>query len=320
MAASLAACGGGDDAYTPPADTVNGATALVASVPNPSYAINSEELAAFNLLNAERQRCGFGLLKQDTRLDQAAQAHADWVNINGVASHEETPGTPGFTGYSSAYRIAVTGYAALGDFESQDDFVTLSGTSNKAGVGTRAIRDLLNAPYHAASLLDGFKDIGISIRSSSEVSTPYTSSVVAQFNPAYKYSEGRQQPATGTVRTYPCAGSTGVGRMLTSEMPNPVPGRDLAANPLGSTISIQVNQGETLVITNASMINTSISEVVALRTPVTASNDPNGRLSANKAFVSANNTMSPNTTYQVTLNGTVDGTPFSRTFSFTTGN
>lgn len=322
ITAALAACGGGTEipayngnTYVP----TNGATPLVTSVPTPSYAANSEELAAFNLLNAERQRCGFGLLAQNTHLDQASQAHADWILINGVASHTETQGTPGYTGNASEDRIAATGYAQIGQFDSQDDFGAKSGSANKTGFGAITVRDLLNAPYHAASVLDGFKELGISVRSSAEISVPYTSAIIAQFNPAYKYVDGRQQPAAGTLRTYPCAGATGVARQLTNEMPNPVPGRDLMTTPLGSTISLQANEGEILDITSASMIEVGSGHPVTLRTPVTAANDPNGRLTSNKGYVSADATMNPNTTYQITINGAVNGAPFSRTFSFVTG-
>lgn len=54
----------------PPPDPVVNAS-IVTSVPVPTYAAASEELAAFNLLNAERERCGFGLMAQNTALDMA---------------------------------------------------------------------------------------------------------------------------------------------------------------------------------------------------------------------------------------------------------
>ena len=66
FAATLAACGGGGgDAPAPtPAPAPAPATLadVVTSVPTPTYAAGSEALAAFNTLNAERSRCGFGMV------------------------------------------------------------------------------------------------------------------------------------------------------------------------------------------------------------------------------------------------------------------
>ena len=50
---------------------------LVGSVRSSTYAASSEELQAFNRLNAERSQCGFGLLAQSIQLDAAAKAHND---------------------------------------------------------------------------------------------------------------------------------------------------------------------------------------------------------------------------------------------------
>ena len=78
----LAACGGGSDSAAPPAQAV--AASPVASTPVAAppdvvsaYPVGSEELVVYTLLNAERNRCGFGLLAANTQLDAAAKAHAE---------------------------------------------------------------------------------------------------------------------------------------------------------------------------------------------------------------------------------------------------
>jgi predicted alpha/beta-fold hydrolase len=54
-------------------------------------------------------------------------------------------------------------------------------------------------------------------------------------------------------------------------------------------------------------------------TVLTAANDPNKYTEVNEAFVIPSSALNPNTTYQVTLAGTINGTPFNRSFSMSTG-
>ena len=63
----VAACGGGggggDVSVPVPAPVPAAAPAtLVTTVAAPTYAAAGEELSAYNTLNAERERCGFGKL------------------------------------------------------------------------------------------------------------------------------------------------------------------------------------------------------------------------------------------------------------------
>lgn len=323
--AILAACGGGGGGGSPapaPAPAPVAASSLVTSVPTPTYAAGSQELAAFELLNAERSRCGLGLLAQDTRLDTAAQGHADWAIFNNFTGHVQVAGTPLFTGQLFTDRIAASGYATAGTFTGQDEIFTALGSNDESVFGgARGIRELLNAPYHQTNLIGGgFRDIGYSVRNNTEVGGPQ-SRVTVQMNPAYRNAAGPQLPAGDAVLTYPCEGSTGVIRQLTGETPNPVPGRNLAVNPLGVSIGILVRQGQVLTIASASMTNMATGAPVVLRTPTTAANDPNGPgfLTTSQAFVSADVPLAAMTAHQVTLTGTNNGTAFSRTFTFTTG-
>lgn len=326
VAVGLVACGGGGSStqtqnpaaaagvsstpYTPFALT----SALVTSVPASTYLAGSEEEIAFNLLNAERQNCGFGLLTQNPQLDQSSKAHADWLLVNNYTLHWEVAGTTGFTGVAPADRIFAAGYTAgVGTEAEYDD----SFSNNKAGLAQKAIHTFLNAPYHAFTLLSGYKDVGIAMRSSLDTSTPQNR-VVANLNFGYKTATGQQSGSMSNVATYPCQGSANVEYQLKTESPNPVPGRNLGTNPLGSTIVVILNPNQIAKITNATVTNTATGAPVTMRAPVDYSNDPNGMLAANEAYVSADAPMAPNTTYQVVLNGTNGTTPFSRTFTFTT--
>lgn len=314
--AGLTACGGGGDAgpAAPAAAPVNTASAL------PSAA-GSEDLAAFTLLNAEREHCGFGKLAQNAQLDAAAKAHADYQVINSVISHLEVSGKPGFTGASPTNRIAAAGYADAG--ANADEIAGFIGTSQKAGLGEPALRNLLNAPYHLQGLMSGFRDVGLSVRSSADTGAG-SATVLLQINAAYKRSAGPQLFAGTEVHTYPCEGTSGVNFKLANEEPNPVPGRDLSTTPLGSSVYVAVRAGNVIGISSASMVQISTGQQVTLRAPVTAANDPYGPCSAgcfqsHQAYVAADAPLQPNTAYQVTINGTNNSVGFSRTFTFSTG-
>lgn len=335
--AALTACGGGGGsapattpgtsagATTPTTDAtppVTDVSNIVTSVPRATYASGSEELAAFTLLNAERDRCGFGLLKQNAKLDVSARGHADWLLITGDSAigHYQVAGTPGFTGITPKDRETAAGYGN-GDFEASEVTAKRGGVTTKVGQGVSRTRDLLNSPYHEIAMMRGYRDVGVSIRELFDVGLSPNTRVSANIDFGHTYAAGKQAAPAGTLRTYPCQGSTGINRLMFSEVPSPVPGRNLAANPLGSTIAVIGDVGTTLAITSASMTNAATGADAPLRPPVTNKNDPytTTYLLKNEGYVSADKSLDPLTTYDVTIKGTNNSTAFTETFSFTTG-
>lgn len=331
--AALTACGGGGGgapaggATAPvvtaaPADTSFPAN-FVNSVPTPTFAPGSEELAAFNLLNAERTQCGFGKLAQNAQLDAAARAHADYQIKNNLFSHLENQiqFPAGYTGDDDIARIAFQGYGDLG--QATDEIASVTGTNTKTGQGEKGIRGLLGAPYHLNGLVAGFRDVGMSVRSAIDVSSS-NPRVVLQVNPAYKNAAGPQLMASSDVLTYPCEGSTGVDRQLLNETPNPVPGRNLANQPLGTAILIVVREGRTVRVTSSSVTKISSGASVVMRAAIDDSNDPSGPCTrgcflSHQAYVIPDGPLDANSAYQAIVNGTNNGISFSRSFRFVTG-
>lgn len=331
LAALLSACGGGSDGNTaPPAQAAtpaspNPSLVITPGAP-PTYVPDSEELAAYTLLNAERGRCGFGLLAANAPLDAAARAHADYLIINSLNSHLENVSQfpEGFTGADPAARVRAQGYADLGGVTDEFAFFTSSRPPlSKRGIGVLGIRGLLNAPYHLNGLMTGYRDVGIAVRSNEDTSKGQEG-VFVQINAAYTASAGPQLLGSSDVQTYPCEGTSGVNRQLTNETPNPVPGRDLRTAPLGSTVYIAVRQGNRLTITSAAMTRAATGEAVALRPPVTSANDPygpclTGCFGPHQAYVVSDAPLLADTAYIVMVGGTNNGTAFSRSFTFSTG-
>ena len=328
VALCLTACGGGGGGGDTTAAVVLPPTNQPA-VPAVTPAVGGldEEVAAFQLLNAERGRCGFGTLLRNTSLDAAARAHADYQAFYGIVDHLENASTMpvGFSGVFPVDRVLAKGYAQrqaeIGAVT--DEITALIGASVKTGFGESGIRSLLNAPYHLRGLVSGYRDIGLAVRNNLDVGAS-KASVFLQINAAYLASAGPQLFAPADVRTYPCEGSTGMNFRLSNESPNPVPGRDLAVNPLGSTVLVTLRPGNRLVVTSSSFTQVSNGQVVVTRAPVGSANDPyrgcaEGCFTASEAYIAADAPMLANTAYRVNLAGTNNGLPFTNTFTFTTG-
>ncbi len=315
VTALVAACGGGGDSRSstplpiPPGPEVK-AVDMVTSVPAPTY--KGEDLAFFNKLNAERAHCGFGLLAQNSKLDAAAFAHSTYGALNNFFNHNEISTNPGYTGGDHIMRINAAGYPVTDKTSTE----ALNG-----GGGVISVRSLLVAPYHMASLLGPYRDIGVSF-----VTNPVNNIPLLTTNYAFPSALGPQLLSTSEVLTYPCMGSNGVGRELNGETPNPVPGRDLSVNPIGTPILVMVRVGNTLTIDSAMVVNAATGAPVTMRTPVTVKNDPYLKIlpyasyfSSNEGYVAPENSLEPNTTYQATVTGTNNKVAFTRTFTFKTG-
>ena len=326
----LAACGGGGggggEAAIPVTNPSTNTSTNAATEPIPplvvsNYLASSEEYAAFNLLNSERDRCGFGKLNQNLQLDAAAKAHADYQILNRLVTHVEETFNLGFSGKTPSDRVIAKGYLSAGGVT--DEIVAYEGTATKTGLGANGIRGLLGAPYHLRGLMGGYREVGLSVRSSSDLGTSPPSAYL-QINAAYKASQGSQLLGSTEVNTYPCQGTTGVNSRLNNESPNPIPGRDLGTNPLGSVVYVAVREGQVLKITSAVMIQLSTGQAVSLRTPITAANDPyapcqEGCFKPHQAYFAADGPLQVNAGYQVLINGSNNDVAFSRVFTFTTG-
>jgi uncharacterized protein YkwD len=299
LAALLAAlvvggCGGGGDGGTPP-------TAQPASsAGGASYAAGSPQRLAFDQLNAARVRCGFGPLAQSEQLDQAAAAHGDYMSLNREFGHGEDPGKPGFTGATPLARVLAAGYAprAVGE-----DLST--GGSFRGATAADAIRNLMAAPYHARSLLTGFREVGLAWNAVASLDTL----VVDLGVPA---SSQLQSPQG--VATFPCAGTTDAVARGGNESPSPFPSNPNAQ--WGQPIT--VTGPETLRITSASITGPSGPVMLLATYGSGATDDPNGTFT-DGWFSIIPEVLQPSTSYAVAIDYTVAGTPGSARFSFATG-
>lgn len=307
-AITLGACGGGGSDAASGTDgtgTLTGATA-------PAIQADREEHDAYTLLLDARSHCGFGTPRVNGPLAQAARNHANWLIINQANTHEETPGTPGYTGTTPLDRVLAVGYPARAVAESIGWGDVWRNTS---GVAVRALRGLMAVPYHAIGVLAfDLPEVGLALGPSDGAYAPLVVELAAAGNPG-----GFVNYEPDEVKTYPCEGSTGVLTRTLPENPNPVPGRDLGTDPTGSAIIVSVASGNRLTLGMARLVHVASGHAVDMLPPVTAANDPNHHLSINMGFLLPAAPLSPNSRYQLTISGANAGMPFTKTLTYQTG-
>lgn len=341
IAAALSACGGGggggdstaasQSTPTPapaptPAPVVNTSATIVTNLPASTYAAGTPKAAAYEALNAERSRCGFGPLAQSAKLDLAAQNHADYLKraaqdlglaavfgpaTNTSNAHLENGARPGFTGASVVERAGHAGYAGAVQetIQYQARKATPTGTAQGASDQVQA---LLAGPYHAWSLLQGAIDAGTGY----VVTAPDPSGYFFDVLEIVVGSPSRRQSlARGAVATYPCDGTVNVPFGTEGEFPAPIPGRLL---PTGPGLYVMAAEGQTLRTIAWTIAETNTGTATPMNL-LASDKDPNGILPPNFVAALPDAALKPSTRYDVRFVGTVDGAAIERQWSFTTG-
>lgn len=296
----------------PPAPTVIAAN-LVTSVPA-FTGTDSDKIAAYTRLNTVRGQCGFGLLAQNMQLETSAQNHSNYMGLNFAAhpdayGHVETAAYLGFTGLNPQDRNAMVSYGNL----TQGEDIAPANTTTSSTPQVDAVNTLLQAGYHLKSIVgQGAYDVGLG----NAILTPGTNAITVELGSKIAQL---QDISSTDISTYPCAGSTtksspfGIGH----ETPEPLPGRDYTAMPVGAPIYVRVRVGQTLAITSFTVVaanGTSVAQGALL----TQATDPNKLLGSNEVLFYPNTQLTAGTQYTVTIVGANNGTAFTRTFVFST--
>jgi uncharacterized protein YkwD len=314
-AAALTACGGGGSAAPTTAAAAGAASPAPVAVPAapPTYAAGTEVAQAFALLNSERVACGFGALRQNVKLDQAADAHAKFLVENGLQySHYEVAGLPRFTGVQEQDRAAAAGYAEPVGAVLTGSVGTLA--LSQALTIEKQVRSLLAAPFHMLGALDDYAEAGVGF-ASNVTGTKETKALNVTLG-----KPGNSSLIAAEIYTYPCAGSSGVNPVLVTETPSPVPTNlSQDASRYGTPISVMLKRGQVLALTSATIAPASGGPAVAT-TIVDRSNTPQlSLMRSDGAYVLPMSPLLPSTGYTVQLIGTNNGAAFTKSFTFSTG-
>ncbi len=262
------------------------------SVPTP-VGYDADRLAAFNRLNEIRLSAGLGMLAQSVLLEQAAQAHAAWIIANDSFTHEETAGTPGFTGAHFWDRAEALGYVPLGG-----DEVMVARVHGAQGVDV-----LINGVYHRAAIL-AFEPVdvgfGWSAATGSTVSWPLVVDMTCPGGDRIRSAGQAAQSSIDGLAIWPLDGAADVPLRLGLESPNPIPSQDVLT--LGTPASVTTSNGRTIAVGSFTMSDDSTGVEIPTRLLVNA-NDPNGSLPSSFAAVVPLSPLAASTSYRVVFAG-----------------
>jgi uncharacterized protein YkwD len=299
LAVLLSACGGGGDSSTP------AAPAAAAALPNepgaPAFTNNTAQ-DGLNWINYRRAQLGVPVLLANAQIAVAAQGHSDYQRINNIVSHDQVAGKAGFTGIDLGQRLASAGYL-LGGARAYGEVI--SATSNNSGF--YMAEELITAIYHRFVMFEPrFKEIGTGAASASSGYTYLTADFAA--NNGYGPGVG-----SGRIAVWPTANQTSVATNFQSDLesPDPVPN----ANEVGYPISVHADITATLAVQSFTVTARGGSSSLATRL-LSAATDTHTTQSA--AAIVPLAVLKAATTYDVSFSGTIDGTPLSKTWSFTT--
>ncbi|MGF6996932.1 CAP domain-containing protein [Paraburkholderia sp. GAS32] len=317
--AALAACGGGGGGGSSPASSAPASAPASASSPSsnpvtgtqttPQYAANTAQLAMFNQVNAYRQQCGFPAVQQNTVLDQAAQAHAMYLGLNSVVSDTETAGQQGFTAVSYLDRAVHFGFpsGAIGGGVSANYYTTSA--LSETQYGQNLVYAWIAGVYHAPILLTPVTTMGVGEYETAINGFPAAWGSLSLLNTSM------QQLTTSGPLTFPCQGTTGVPYKDAAESPTP----PNTSGAWGTPVVVMGNATDTIVLQSGTMTDPS-GNVINLQL-LDSANDPNKLIQPYEAVAYPATPLAPNTTYTVSVTGTVNGATFSKPpFTFTTGN
>lgn len=319
---ALAACGGGGGG----SDSSSGANnsspgtssqAVTGTQATPQYASTSAQSAAFTLLNQYRQQCGFAALQENTILDTAAENHAKWEGANSQVSDTEQSGQTGFTGADYQTRaqyagfpstVSVGGASGGGDAVFPADFVA-------ATAGQQFAYGLVGGVYHNVVVGYPANIVGFGENETQTTVGSYTYTNSWQSMSFASTQATPQTSGTGPLM-FPCAGSTGLPYRVVAESPT---APNVSSTGWGQPVSaFGLKLTDTVTIQTATLTDTS-GNVITLQV-LNSATDPNKMIPAWYATAYPTSPLTPNTTYTANITGTYNGTPFSRSYSWTTGN
>jgi hypothetical protein len=224
-----------------------------------------------------------------------SSAHANYYRLNygdsslaGMGLHDEQAGKPGFTGASFGARAKAAGYSG-----SVNENIGISGSL------LVSLDWFMATINHRLVLLDPrYTDIGFGVVNDGKAKIE----VIDVGTPTYR---AVVEPAWAP---WPPPDGKDLGTRFDGEAPNPFAG---VRYPLGNPITLKYNGAGKVAYTRAQLTQNGL--------PVTAMAVAGaGFITKNTYLVAALAPLLPGTTYTVTVDGTLDGQAFNRTWSFTT--
>ncbi|QOY94344.1 CAP domain-containing protein [Massilia sp. UMI-21] len=302
-ASTLAACGGGGDSTgaVSPMSVAPVPGAPTAADPAAPALTNDIAVDGRNWINYRRAQLGVPAVTENALINNAAQGHSEYLRTNNVMSHDQKPGSPGFTGATLLDRLNAAGYIIPANGYAYGEVI--SGTTN--GNGFFMAEELITAIYHRFVMFEPkFRELGTGAATSASRYHYFTADFATRdgFGPGI---------GANSVVIWPFSGQTGVTPVFhsDSEDPDPVAG----INDVGYPISVHANIDapltmQTFTVRPRGGANLQVQVV-------------NSSTTARQRTAIAIVPLAPlksATTYEVSFSGTVNGAPVTRDWSFVT--
>ncbi|MGI8608387.1 MAG: CAP domain-containing protein [Candidatus Dormibacteria bacterium] len=256
-----------------------------------------EEQQALDTLNRARATAGLAPVHIDNRITSGATAHAYWWLFNlslpavkGLGIHREVPGSPGFTGVTMRDRSTRFGYPQA----------SMAEDITHRGDPAAAIKDWVDSVYHRFPLMIPTLD-AIGFGEATGGGLP-----IDVLDMGYRNEAGDPHQ----IVVYPAAGQADVpAAFLGNELPDPVPPG--GKYPTGYPVTLNFNQFVNVTTTVSQVRDPAGNLVDSYILPATHAEE-------NVLTILPRAPLQKKTTYQVHVTGTINGTDFTRDWSFTT--
>lgn len=295
----LSACGGDNDTRT--TSPQSNASAALAQIPGAPLATNQTAIDGLNWINFRRTQIGLPALARNVSIDRAAQGHSDYQKNNNKVTHDQVSGAAGFTGAQLIDRLNEAGYVFAPTERAYGEVI--SATSNASGF--YMAEELITAIYHRFVMFEPkFKEIGTGAAANASGYIYFTSNFTA--NNGYGPGMG-----SGKIATWPGDGQTGVTPNFFSNYEEPDPVENL--NEVGYPISVHADLDAALTVESftvrprggAPLAVKLLKLGVDSHTPKSA------------AAIIPLGVLAARTVYEVRFSGTIDNTPITKNWSFT---
>jgi uncharacterized protein YkwD len=262
------------------------------------------------LLNHARCLAGVPSLARHQALDTAASNHANYSVLNASATHTESSTLAGFTASSPGERMSSSGYSSF-SAQRPEPYQWGEVLARTGPVAREAHDGLISAIYHRLAMLSPqVAHAGVALHTTADAKEMVSVIDMAASTDLRK----------GGLIAYPAAGQQQVPVAFNSdlELPDPFPAQGIVGYP----ISIQSDRGSVLRV-NKFELRDANQQLVASHLRAKIANAAAGvqidpQLDSSEAFLSAAAALTPNTTYTVTFEGSLDGNPVIKTWAFST--
>jgi hypothetical protein len=143
--AALAGCATRTALVENPEPFYDGPAVRLRHAPGPSNTILVGQATALDYVNARREEVGLPLIALDDGLAAAAAAHAKYLDLNRVGTHDEVAGNPGFTGVDVITRVRLHTPA-----DGASEVLAVFGGPRPVDT---PIEEIFASPYHRGAIL-----------------------------------------------------------------------------------------------------------------------------------------------------------------------